>query len=135
MLLGEKGEVAHLLPGFEVDEEFVGFHEVLVEIVEVGEHELSPGEEMVEGLVAARELHILAVEAEGELYLVGHPQAAVTAEQIADRDIRRAPHGMSGFLEERVVEEEGGAFVWKDHSNVGEVLPTVLGDDIFGDVL
>ena len=135
LLFGEEGEVAHLLPCLKVDEQFVGFHKVLVEVIEVGEHELSPREEMVEGLLAACELHVFAVKAEDELYLVGHLQVGMLAEEVTDRYIGRAPDGVSRFVKECLVEEERCTFVREYHGDVGKVLHTVLGDDIFGDVL
>lgn len=90
---------------------------------------------MVEGPVAACELHILAVETEDKLYLVGHLQVGVLTEEVTDRDIGRAPYSVSSFIKECLVEEERRTFVREHHGDVGEVLPTMLGDDIFGDVL
>ncbi len=42
LLVGEEREVAHLLPRLKAYEELVGIHEILVEVVEIGKHELPP---------------------------------------------------------------------------------------------
>jgi len=87
LLVGEEGEVAHLLPRLKADEELVGIHEILVEVIEVGKHELAPREEMVERLIAARELDISLVKAEDEVYLVGDDERGMAPEEVADGEI------------------------------------------------
>ena len=53
LLVGEVGHIVELVDVAEVGEDLIGWPHVLVEVVEVGEQQLSPAVEVVEGLVDA----------------------------------------------------------------------------------
>ena len=54
LLVSEVGHIVELVDVAQVGEDLIGWSHVLVEIVEVGEQQLSPAIEVVEGLVDAR---------------------------------------------------------------------------------
>ena len=76
-------KVAHVVEGVnvaQVGEHPVSIRHVLVDVVEVGQEQLSPTIELVERLVHARLSHECLVEFADELEWVGHGTLAVLPE-------------------------------------------------------
>ena len=105
----------------QVGEDLIGWSHVLVEIVEVGEQQLSPAVEVVEGLVDACAVGEALIEFADELDGVGHLQCGVAAEEFADRDIGRTPQGLPCETGQVLVEEQRGTLVREDDGDTGEV--------------
>ena len=74
-------KVAHVL------ENHTCVGKILVDVVEVGEHYLSPGIEMIECLFTARNLLKTLVEVADEFNRVGNDKPCVAAEELADGEI------------------------------------------------
>ena len=121
LLVGEVGYIVELVDVAQVGEDLVGRAHVLVEIVEVGEQQLAPAVEVVEGLVDARAGGEGLVELTDEQDGVGNLQLRVAAEEVADGDVGGAPEGLTSEAGEVLVEEERGTLVGEDDGHAGEV--------------
>ena len=99
----------------QIGKHLVGRGHVLIEVVEVGQEQLSPTVEVVERLVDARTLGEAFVELAHQEDGIGHLEARVTAEEVADGDVGGAPDGASCQTGEVLVEEQRGALVGEHH--------------------
>ena len=98
-----------------------GIGKVLVNVVEIGEHEFSPTIELLEGFVLARNGAIGFVELADELDAVCQLEAGHGAEELTNGDIAWAPQRAVAQLDECLVEEERGTLVGEYDCNVVEV--------------
>ena len=121
LLVGEIGDVVELVDVAEVGEDAVGWTHVLVEVVEVGEQQLAPPVEVVEGLVDARAAGEALVELADEQDWVCNLEPGVATEEVADGDIGGTPQRTACLTGEVVVEEQRGALVGEDDGDAGEV--------------
>ena len=134
LLIGKIRYVVKLVYVFKIAEYLVGISHILVDVVEVGNEQLSPTVEVVEGLVYARTLDERLVQIAYKLDGVAHRSCRVLAKEVADGDVGRAPYRFAGVACQVLVHKEGGTLVGEYHRNAREV-GTPLVYDVFGDKL
>ena len=118
----------------EISKKMLSRCHVFVYIVEVGNEQLSPTVEVVEGLVYARTLDERLVQIAYKLDGVAHRSCRVLAKEVADGDVGRAPYRFAGIACQVLVHKEGGTLVGEHHRNAREVgAPLVY--NVFGDKL
>ena len=116
----------------QIGKHLIGGRHVFIEVVEVGQEQLSPAVEVVEALVDARTLGEALVELADQQDGVGHLEARVTTEEVADGDIGGTPHGATCQTGEVLVEEERGALVG-EHDGYAREVGTISVEQIFCD--
>ncbi len=117
----------------EVAEHLFGICHVLVDVVEIGQQQLSPGVEVVERLCGAGAVGERFVQIADELDRVGHFEGGVLTKKITDGDICRAPHRLSGRLHECLVEKECRPLVGKNNGGARQIC-TPLANYVFCDI-
>ena len=122
LLLIEIVDVVEFVDIAEMGKHLVGRGHILVDVVEVGDEQLAPAIEVVEGLVETGNLNVGAIKVADKFDGVGNTSAGVTAEQVADGDIGGRPEGFSGQAGQGVVEKQRGSLVWKNDGRVGQVV-------------
>ena len=134
LLVVEIGNVVKLVYVLEIAENLVGIGHVLVDVVEVGQEELSPTIEVVERLGETSTFNERLVKVAYKLNGVAHLQVGVSAEQVANGNVGRAPHRLLCVACQMLVHEESGTLVGEHHSHPREVgSPFVY--DVLGDIL
>ena len=121
-LLGsEEAVVVHLVQVAQVGKDAVGGCQLLVDVVEVGQQQLSPSIEVVEGLVDARLCGERAVQFAHQFDGVGEHALGMAAEEVADGGVGGAPDGLACQARQVVVEEQRGALVGEHDGGVCQV--------------
>ena len=103
---------------------------ILVNIVEVGQHNLSPGVEMVERLCHACHLHKCLMKIANKFYWVCNYLIRMFAKQFTDSKISRAPHRSVDSLRKIFVKEQACPLVGEDDGCVRQIA-AILPNDIF----
>ena len=106
----------------QVGKHLVGVGHALVDIVEVGQQQLSPTIEVVERFVKASVLDEALVQVGNEFQLVGYAQRGMLREEFADGIVGRTPDGASSLPREMFVEEDGGTLVGKHYCRPCEIV-------------
>ena len=129
----ERGEVVDVC---DVDKEVAGIDHVVVDVLEVGQHQFAPRPELVERLSvrAAATLLVRLVEHTNELDGVGHGECRERLEQFADAGVAGCPDGVAGKGEEVLVEKEAGTLIGKHHRQVLK-MAVVATVEVFGNEL
>ena len=91
---------------------------------------MSPAVEVVEGLVDSSALHEDLVEVAYQFDGIAHLQVAVMPEEVADGNVCRTSYGLGGQTCQFFIEEQRGAFIGENYSNVAQV-SAVFGKDVF----
>ena len=133
LFVGKETEVVQLMDVAQVGKYTVGVCQVLVDIVEIADEQLSPAVELVERLVGTRLLTKRLVEVANQLDGVGYLPITLLTKEFADGDIGRTPQRALGDAGQLFVEEQRGSFVRKYNSRTREV-GAVFPDNILGDV-
>ena len=132
LLGGEIRHVVEFVNVAQVGEYLVGRPHVLVEVVKVGEQQLSPAVEVVECLVDACALDEALMEFAYEQDGVGDLQWGVAAEEVADGDVSGAPQGLASLTGKVIVEKQRSTFVREDDGDAAEV-GAEFGEQVGGD--
>ena len=106
LFVSEIRHIVELVDIAQIGKHLIGRGHVLIEVVEVGQEQLSPTIEVVERLVDARTLGEAFVELAHQEDGIGHLEARVTAEEVADGDVGRTPDGAPSQTGEVLVEEQ-----------------------------
>ena len=133
LFVGKETAVVQLMQVGDVGQHLVGICQLLVDVVEIGQQQLSPAIEMIQRLVDARHRCERLVQLANQLDGVGHTPLGEFAEQVADGGIGRAPDGLAGQAHQVLVEEERGTLVGKDDGEVRQV-GAVFAEDILSHI-
>ena len=88
------GEIRHVVQFVNVayiGKHTVGVRHILVNVVKVGQHQLSPSEKLIQRLARSRLMAERLIEFTNEFDGIGNLYVRQAAEQIADSDIGRTP--------------------------------------------
>ena len=85
--------IVELVDIAQIGKHLIGRGHVFIEVVEVGQEQLSPTIEVVERFVDARTLGEAFVELAHQEDGIGHLETRVTSEEVADGDVGGAPDG------------------------------------------
>ena len=133
LFVSEIRQVVQFVQVAQVGQHPVGIGHVLVNVVEVGQQQLSPPVELVERLLRAGDGTERTVQQADGFYGVGHLQAALPSEEVADGDVRRAPDGLPGQSCQLLVQKQRGALVREDDDHLREV-GAILFEDVLGNI-
>ena len=115
LLLVEIADVVQFPEVTDIGEYPVCICHILVDVIEVGQQQLSPSVKLVKCLShIAGHLSICFVEVAYTFDGIGHGQFGVLAEEIRNRNIGWTPERPSGHPCQCLVQEEGCPFVRKD---------------------
>ena len=124
--------VVQFFDGLYVAEQFMRIGQMLVDVVEVGQHDFAPTVKAVERFRVGYERGIDAVEFAYRENVVATGEVRQRIEQFADGTVTRCPYRPSGHGSQLLVHEKSGAFVGEYHRNVAQVgaetVYEVLGD-------
>ena len=120
--------VVKLMVIAEVGKHLVGVGHILVEVVEVGQQQLSPSVEVVECLVDARLEGETPMEVGYQFDGVGNLQFRLLFKQFADGQVGWAPDGSARPSRQILVQEECCAFVGEYNGCLREVIAPFLQD-------
>ena len=133
LLVGEEGAVVHLVQVGDVGQHLVGIGHLLVDVVEVGQQQLSPAIEMIQRLVDTRHRRERLVQLAHQLDGVGHTTFGILAEQVADGGVGGAPDGLASLAHQVLIEEQRGALVGEDDGEARQV-GAVLAEDVLSHI-
>ena len=91
LLLGEEAVVIQLVQVAQVGEDAVGIGQLLVDVIEIADEQLSPTEELIEGLFGTCKLTEGLIEVADQLDGVGNMERGLLTEEFADGDVGRTP--------------------------------------------
>ena len=124
--------VVQFFDGLYVAEQFMRIGQMLIDVVEVGQHDFAPTVKAVERFRVGHERGIDTVELAHREYVVATGEVRQRIEQFADGTVTRCPYRPSGHGSQLLVHEKSGAFVGEYHRNVAQVgaetVYEVLGD-------
>ena len=115
LLGGEIGAVVELMDITDIRQYLICWRHVLIQVVEVGQQQLPPAIEMVEGLVDTRTGREHLMQLTDQQDGVCHLEVGMRAEQVADGDIGRTPDRLACQTGKVLVEEQRCTLVGEHH--------------------
>ena len=119
LIVAEEIGLGQLVEVLGVEEQFVGVHQMLVDVLEVGEQDFTPTPEAVDGFFSAtffgQQFLVEAVECGDGGDGVGYRLAGKAHEELVDADVAGRPDGFVGDGRDFLREKQTGALARKDH--------------------
>ena len=131
LFIGEIRRVVEFVQMSHVAEHLVGRGSILIHIIKIGQHQLSPSIKAVERLGRSRALTVDTMKVGHELDVIGHSSATILAKKLPDGLVGRTPQRALTLAGQMLVEKERGAFVGKHHHKACQVV-AMLGQQIGG---
>ena len=94
LFVGEVTHVVVLVDIAQIGKHLVGIRHILVQVVEIGQQQLSPTVEMIQRLVGPGDGDKRLVQVAHQFDGVGHRQFPVLTKQVADGHVGRTPYGL-----------------------------------------
>ena len=121
LLFAQIADIIHFADVAQVGKQFVGIDQVLVDVVEVGNEQLPPAVEVVNGLVEAGDGRICLMQVADQFDRVGQLKSGVADKQVGDGHVGRRPDRLPCKASQGIVEEERRPLVWKDDGGTRQV--------------
>ena len=115
LIIGQVTHGVQLMQVAQVGEQAAGIYQVLVNVVKVGQQQLTPREKLVKGLLATGAGHVTLVQLAHLQQRVGLYLVAVTGKELGDGAVGWTPQGAAVQVVKILVHEQTGTLVGKDY--------------------